>query len=33
VTRVFGINDRGDLVGNFVDTAGRTHGFLAQVSQ
>ena len=32
-TRVSGINDRGDVVGNFVDTAGRTHGFVAQVSQ
>jgi probable HAF family extracellular repeat protein len=28
---VFGINDRGDLVGLFVDRAGRTHGFLAEV--
>jgi hypothetical protein len=29
-TRVFGINASGDLVGTYVDTGGRTHGFLAQ---
>jgi hypothetical protein len=32
-TRVFGINDRGDLVGAFVDTAGRTHAFAAEVTR
>ena len=29
-TRVFGINARGDMVGNYVDSFGRTHGFIAQ---
>jgi hypothetical protein len=33
ITRVFGINALGDMVGAFVDVAGRTHGFVAQVSQ
>jgi hypothetical protein len=28
-TGVFGVNARGDLVGAYVDAAGRTHGFLA----
>ena len=26
-TRVFGINRRGDVVGAYVDSAGKTHGF------
>jgi len=29
-TRVFAINAGGDMVGAYVDTGGRTHGFLAQ---
>jgi len=29
-TRVFGISANGDMVGAYVDTGGRTHGFLAQ---
>jgi len=32
-TRGRGINDRGDIVGVYVDRSGRTHGFVAQVSQ
>ena len=28
-TRVFGINAGGDMVGNYVDISGRTHGFIA----
>ena len=30
LTGAFGTNARGDLVGAYVDAAGRTHGFLAQ---
>ena len=26
-TRTFGFNSRGDVVGNYVDSAGKTHGF------
>jgi uncharacterized membrane protein len=27
-TRAFGINDAGEIVGEYVDSAGRTHGFI-----
>ena len=29
LTQAFGINPRGDVVGSYVDSANRTHGFLA----
>jgi probable HAF family extracellular repeat protein len=28
-TRAFGVNDLGEIVGEYVDTAGKTHGFIA----